>query len=686
MPLPPGTPVGPWVLQTPSGLADASWAWHPDGQVWALAFPVSASGALAHRLKAHLLDGRTRTSSSLVGARDAYPVGDDLVLITDPTEGETLASVLQRLGPRPVGEVMDLARSVIAALSHLHASGRTHGELTSGHVLCTNDPVDGVLRVRLVDLGVSRALEAVGITHAPSNPAYSPPEASPRRRTADDLFALGLVLREALAGRPLFSGSEDPEAKRRQLLRDARETRPDVPAAVAEAILLATHPDPTRRFPDWGAMARALEGAPPPERSPAYAPTVAIRVPLEQQKTVMLRRTPPAVPSEAIPSIPLPLSESTSSRTVDTASWRPGARTMAFIRKQQRPWKFVGWGLATAGALVGASVLIHSALVSRRVGPLFVVEFTNLDPAALQVACSAGDGDAKREWIVAIHPSERASIPIPALPASCDQVKKDGSRATVWSTPGAVSLGGETVVEAEPLLLPPEAPTPTVAVAKKQSARQAPSMSRVYLGSAAPAPAPACADLVALEPVSMTGGLTPEVTACLEGTLASTDLPTQKDRVSRILLWNAEARGDRVEWERLVRRHLEQIDRSDPDICTAYAIFLKQKGDDRSLESAIVWANHALENKERLTGDAFVKRVSALLALRTRAGVSLWQSADRRFVEKRDPVHEQRAEDYRGEAKQYAREWYDYAISANLDPDPARRLCQSVSGTTTFCP
>ncbi|HCH64169.1 MAG TPA: hypothetical protein DFR83_15300, partial [Deltaproteobacteria bacterium] len=58
---------------------------------------------------------------------------------------------------------------------------------------------------------------------------------------------------------------------------------------------------------------------------------------------------------------------------------------------------------------------------------------------------------------------------------------------------------------------------------------------------------------------------------CLERRLASAKAQTEKRKISLVLLADAEARQDQKDWSRLMKRHLEHIDRSDPNMCFKYA-------------------------------------------------------------------------------------------------------------------
>jgi len=192
-----------------------------------------------------------------------------------------------------------------------------------------------------------------------------------------------------------------------------------------------------------------------------------------------------------------------------------------------------------------------------------------------------------------------------------------------------------------------------------------------------------CNDLVALESPATMGQLSPQSRSCLEGRIASAPQPTTRGKASRLLLSDAEARGDKAEWQRLMKRHLEDIDRSDPNLCLKYAMFLSRGGGDSW--GVIRWSNYALENKQAWSGPTYTKYVYQLHRLRAQAATRLWQQSEKEFVESRAPEVEAEAAKRRGTAKDYAREWLDYARESAQDSTDASNLCVSAAGNAAFC-
>ena len=119
---------------------------------------------------------------------------------------------------------------------------------------------------KLTDFGLARAMDRASMTRPnviKGKLAYCAPEliTGAKASAQSDLFALGVVLWEALAQQRLFTGDNDLEvllAVRKGDIPRLGELRSDVPAALEVAIHQALEPDPKDRFEDAKSMARAL--------------------------------------------------------------------------------------------------------------------------------------------------------------------------------------------------------------------------------------------------------------------------------------------------------------------------------------------------------------------------------------------------------------------------------------------
>ena len=182
----------------------------------------------------------------------------------------------------------------------------------------------------------------------------------------------------------------------------------------------------------------------------------------------------------------------------------------------------------------------------------------------------------------------------------------------------------------------------------------------------------------------MLGRLSGGQIACLEASFAAAAKQTEKEKISLVLMANAYSSGDRATWEKLVKRHLDEVDQSNPDLCYKYALHLAKKGPSRS-HGVIKWADVALENRTVWTGVTYQSRVTTLYKLKAAAGQKLWKQAEEKHAATNTDETRKMAEEARNMTKVYAREWYEYAKVAGKDTTSALQLCISAAGTRDYC-
>jgi hypothetical protein len=193
-----------------------------------------------------------------------------------------------------------------------------------------------------------------------------------------------------------------------------------------------------------------------------------------------------------------------------------------------------------------------------------------------------------------------------------------------------------------------------------------------------------CGNLRRLEPAAMMGKLSDGEIRCLSKTLNDSDRQTHKDKLSRVLMADAYAKKNDDRWEAIVRRHLTDIDRSDPDLCYKFSIFMSKKG-PKSADEVMKWADVALENKHIWDGPQYVKRVSSLYKIKAVSALKKWQWMEEEFLKTPSEDLGGGKEDARNQAKTLAREWLGYLKSASLDQDKAMQVCVMAAGTDQFC-
>ena len=178
--------------------------------------------------------------------------------------GESLRDRLDRERQLPVSTAVQIATEVAQALDYAHRQGVVHRDVKPANVLLQ----DG--KAVMADFGIALAVDNAGngrLTETGlslGTPHYMSPEQATGDAAvgpASDLWALGCVLHEMLAGAPPFTGGSPQAVLGRIVTGDARavsEERPTVPSHVESAIARALEPVPADRFPSGGHFARAL--------------------------------------------------------------------------------------------------------------------------------------------------------------------------------------------------------------------------------------------------------------------------------------------------------------------------------------------------------------------------------------------------------------------------------------------
>ena len=304
-------------------------------------------------------------------------------------------------------------------------------------------------------------------------------------------------------------------------------------------------------------------------------------------------------------------------------------------------------------------------------------------PVADAPVAAAAPVPAPRPDAGSAPPAKDMSVRV--SPAAPVQPVAPAQQAVVNTTPSRTPPASAPPVAA---YTPPAQPVANTAAAAKPlpvAATVAPVVAPPPVANVAVAQtAVDCTDLVVLEPAAMMGSLTTGQSKCLESRLSGETVQTTRAKISLVMINNAEGKGDKSEWERLVKRHLEDIDRSDPDLCYKYGLQLSRGGAGRA-SGVIRWADYALENKSKWTGNTYKTRVFALFRMKTEAANKMWQDAEATYTTEHTDENEAKSSKYRGMTKDFAREWLDYAKASTQDTKSAMQYCVSAAGTTAFC-
>ena len=180
-------------------------------------------------------------------------------------EGESLRAKIDREGQLPIDEALRYAREVADALSYAHAHGVVHRDIKPDNIMIESD------HAVVADFGIAKAVASAGDVTALTGtgmslgtPAYMSPEQAAGDREVDgrsDLYSLGCVLFEMLAGQPPFSGKTIEIMVRQHIMTPpppVTQFRPAVPPQVADALARALAKAPADRFNPVGQFSSAL--------------------------------------------------------------------------------------------------------------------------------------------------------------------------------------------------------------------------------------------------------------------------------------------------------------------------------------------------------------------------------------------------------------------------------------------
>ncbi|MGD2122672.1 MAG: serine/threonine-protein kinase, partial [Gemmatimonadota bacterium] len=178
-------------------------------------------------------------------------------------EGESLRARLEREHQLPLDDALAIAREVADALSYAHGRDVIHRDIKPANILLAGG------HARVADFGIARAvteaggdrLTATGV--AVGTPAYMSPEQAAGSEDVDgrsDLYSLGCVLYEMLAGTPPFTGPAESLVHQHLSVEPPPVTnfRPAVPAEVAAVLMRALAKTPADRFSPAAQFAEAL--------------------------------------------------------------------------------------------------------------------------------------------------------------------------------------------------------------------------------------------------------------------------------------------------------------------------------------------------------------------------------------------------------------------------------------------
>jgi serine/threonine-protein kinase len=224
---------------------------------------------------------------NIVGVFDYFEEGGEYFIVQEYIDGRSLAEILRAEGRLHPDRAADIAADIAAGLGAAHREGMVHRDVKSGNVLVAKDG-----QVKVADFGIARVFaggdsELTQAGTVMGTATYFSPEQAQGKPVdpRSDLYSLGVVLYEMLAGSPPFTGDEPVAiayAHVHEAAKPLREVDPALPREIDAITMKLLSKDPARRYPsadDLRAdLRRFRQGAkltPAPAAAPVVVPAAA---------------------------------------------------------------------------------------------------------------------------------------------------------------------------------------------------------------------------------------------------------------------------------------------------------------------------------------------------------------------------------------------------------------------------
>jgi eukaryotic-like serine/threonine-protein kinase len=250
------------------------------------------AASLSHPNVAAVFDYGEVTAQDGTGETLAY-------LVMELVAGEPLSALLAREGALDTATTLSILRQTAFALGEAHRAGMVHRDVKPGNILVCPDGL-----VKITDFGIAWSARSVALTRTGQvigTPQYlSPEQAEGRLATpASDVYGLGLIGYECLAGRPAFDGDNPVTIALKQVREDPEPLPAELSPNTRTLIERALTKDPAGRFPDGCAFVSAIEDVlagrdvpPAPTTRAVDLPAAVVPSPAAHDRTTHVVRPP----------------------------------------------------------------------------------------------------------------------------------------------------------------------------------------------------------------------------------------------------------------------------------------------------------------------------------------------------------------------------------------------------------
>ena len=174
-------------------------------------------------------------------------------MVMEWLNGRLLRDILNEQGKLPAARAIRIARSICAALEHIHRRGVIHQDLKPENIMVDCDDRATIIDFGIAQTRVSRLLRLSARSRTMGTPDYISPEQVRGKRSdrRSDLYALGVILYEMLSGELPFSGLSPLVVMNARLLSDpptVRSVNPAISSHLEGVIRRALESDPKKRY------------------------------------------------------------------------------------------------------------------------------------------------------------------------------------------------------------------------------------------------------------------------------------------------------------------------------------------------------------------------------------------------------------------------------------------------------
>jgi len=402
------------------------------------------------RFRREITVARKVSSQFTAPVLDADVDGPAPWLATAFVAGPSLADAVSQHGPLPVRAVLELAAGLAEGLRAIHAAGIVHRDLKPSNVLLAPDGP------RVIDFGISRAVEASALTHTGmvvGSPGFMSPEQAEGGEVGPptDIFSLGAVLAYAATGEGPFGTGSTPALVYRVVHNPA--SLDHVPAEVRPLIDRCLAKDPGQRPTARELLAETSTVEP----VAGWLPEPLTQTFLQSPGLFGLQAAGAAPGYARVPDGPIP-AESGASRAVTVPPSPPGPASGERRREYGRPRRGLRRPLAIAAIIAGLAA-------ASTAGGMAVAATLSQSPGAhssQQVTSVQSDSPATYQPPTTFAPpttyqstSQPAAAPSTTTPATPATTSPPASPSTTLSSPA-------------PSTSAPAAPAPTPSASNTQ--------------------------------------------------------------------------------------------------------------------------------------------------------------------------------------------------------------------------